>query len=44
MGGRGLVTGDTDKDEVLKATFTSDFTGKSGLQQSQVPETRGEVM
>lgn len=31
------------KAEVLPAFFISAFTGKAGLQQSQVPQTRGTV-
>ena len=38
-----LVTNDTEKAKVLSAAFTLVFTGKTGLQESQAPETRGKV-
>ncbi|GAB0183275.1 hypothetical protein GRJ2_000792800 [Grus japonensis] len=38
-----LLIQDMEKVEVLNATFTSVFTSKSGLQKSQVPETKGKV-
>jgi len=37
-----LVTQDTEKPAVLNASFASVFTSKIGLQESQVPETRGK--
>lgn len=37
------MTQDIDKAKVLKPFFTSALTGKTGLQKSQVPETRREV-
>jgi len=37
---KDLVTQDTEKMEVLIAFFASVFTTSSGLQESQVPETR----
>ena len=37
----GLVTQDMEKAETLKAAFASVFPSKSGLQEYQVPETRG---
>ena len=36
-GAGALVTQDMQKAEVLKATFTSVFTNKTGLQKSQRP-------
>lgn len=39
----GLVTHNTDKAKVLKAFLTSDFTGRTGSQKSQVPKSRGEA-
>lgn len=38
-----LVTGNREKAEVLGAFLPSVFTGKTGLQQSQIPETRENV-
>lgn len=37
------MTEDKKKAEVLKLFFASLFTGKMGLRESQVPETRGEI-
>lgn len=42
-GTRDLVTKNMVKVKVLPAFFVSAFTGKTGLQQSQVPQTKGEV-
>lgn len=41
--GRDLVTNDMEKDEVLGAFTASVLTGKTGFQESQAFETRGEV-
>jgi len=38
-----LVTKDTEKPKVLHATFSSVFTRKTTLQESQASETRGQV-
>ena len=38
-----LVTRDMEKAEVLDATFASVSTGITGLQESQVSETRGKA-
>jgi len=38
-----LVTQDVEKTMVLNAASTSVFTNKIGLQESQVPETRGKA-
>lgn len=38
-----LVRGDREKAEALSAFLPSVFTGKTGLQQSQVPETRENI-
>jgi len=38
-----LVTQDMEEAEVLNAVFASGFTSKTGLQESGVPEIRGEV-
>ena len=39
---RDLVTQDIEQAEVLTAFFVSVFTSKTGLQGSQVPETKGK--
>lgn len=43
IGGRDLVTNDMEKAEVLGAFIASVLTGKTGFQESQAFETRGEV-
>lgn len=43
-GSRDLVTKDMQKVGVVNATFTSVFTGKTGLQQFQVPKTNGRLI
>ncbi|KAK4823589.1 hypothetical protein QYF61_003789 [Mycteria americana] len=42
-GAGALVTQYREEAEVLNAAFTSVFTGKTGLQESKAPETRGQV-
>lgn len=37
------MTKDVEKPKVLNATFTSAFTRKTTLQESQASETRGQV-
>lgn len=37
------MTGDVEKAEVLNACLPFVFTGNTGLQQSQVPETRENI-
>lgn len=34
---------DTEKAKILTAFFDSVFTGKTSIQESQAPETRGKV-
>lgn len=37
------MTEDTEKAKVLNVFFTMVFTGKTGLQESHVPVTKGKV-
>lgn len=44
LNGEGdLMTNDTEKTKILNAAFISVFTGKTSIQESQAPETRGKV-
>ena len=36
------MTENTERDKVLHAFFLSEFTGKTNLQESQAPKTRGK--
>ena len=40
---RALVTQDMEKAEVLDVTFATAFNSSTGLQRSQLSETRGKV-
>ncbi|GAB0206869.1 mitochondrial enolase superfamily member 1 [Grus japonensis] len=41
-GAGALVTQDMEKSEVLNAAFASVYSSKTGLQESQVPETKAK--
>lgn len=42
-GAGDLMTNGMEKTKILNAAFISVFTGKTSIQESQAPETRGKV-